>query len=116
MVEVHENVNRSYYLLGYGREVTYSIPLTSLVGPSTIIAVPQYGQFTSNQLILINPNTTNVVVRILDGDQLIFSTVVPAGQQIIIDTKLNFLTGVVIIPTGQILVYGSGVMYIPPNF
>ncbi len=116
MVEVYDQIPRTYYLLGYGKQIGYSLPLTNLPGPATIIAIPQYGELTMNQITLINPNTVNIVVQILDGTIVLFSTSVPAGQEVVINNPLNFLTAFVINPNGQVLVYGSGNLYLPPSF
>ncbi len=116
MVEVYDQIPRTYYTFGYGKAIGYSLPLTVLPGPATIITVPEYSQLTMNQIVLINPNTINITVQILDGDNLLFITAVPPGGQIAITNPLNFFTALVINPTGQVITYGYGTIYLPPSF
>jgi hypothetical protein len=116
MVEVYDQIPRVYYTYGYGKAIGYSLPLTVLPGPATVITVPQYSQLTMNKIVLINPNVTNITVQILDGDTVLFATSVPAGGQIVIDNPLNFFTAFVINPSGQVITYGHGTLYLPPSF
>lgn len=116
MVEVKHELSKVYYTYGYGKAILYSLPLTNIPGPATVVAVPQYSQLTMNQIVLINPNATNVTVQILDGNNLVFATSVPAGGQIVLDNPLNFFDSLVINPTGPVFVYGHGTLYLPPSF
>jgi hypothetical protein len=116
MVEVYNQIPRTYYAFGYGKAILYSLPLTNLPGPAIILAVPQYSQLVMNRIVLINPNTINVTVQILDGNDLVFATSVPGGGQVVIDNPLSFFNSFMINPSGQVFVYGYGTLYLPPSF
>ena len=117
-MEVTQQINRTYYVYGYGKVVDYMLPQQSTTG-GTITLVPPLGELELDYLQIINATTVTITVTISDGSTPIYSASINPSSALVIQEpqKLIFLQAFVLNTGGnQVYVYGSGKVFLPPTF